>query len=59
MGLSEDEFNKLSELEKDEIRENVVEQFSDVGADMTIDNLSELPIAINYLEHSKEKLTNE
>ncbi|MFC6322850.1 phosphonoacetaldehyde hydrolase [Companilactobacillus baiquanensis] len=58
MGLSEKEFNSLFDEEKESIRQRVVNEFAKVNADIIINNLSELPDAIKFLNQSEEKIAN-
>jgi len=58
MGLSEQEFDSLSDEEKEVIRHRVVNEFANANADIIINNLSELPEAIKFLNQSEEKIAN-
>lgn len=50
MGLSEEEFNDLSQEEKDEANKKAATVFSNCGADYIINNLSELPDLIEKIQ---------
>ena len=50
MGLSEEEFNALSQEEKDEANKKVATVFFYCGADYVINNLSELPGLIEKIQ---------
>lgn len=50
MGLSEEEFNTLSQEEKNEANKKAATVFSNCGADYVINNLSELPDLIEKIQ---------
>lgn len=54
MGLSEEEFNSFTNDEQEQARCYVRRQFESVGADLIINNLSELPDAVRNLNQLKE-----
>ena len=49
MGISHDEFEKLSETEKNQAIENTKQAFYDYGADFTIKTMKELPQLIDKI----------
>ena len=54
MGLSYEEFEELSEEEKEERRRVVRDRFKKAGAYYTINNLKSLPYLINAIQNNKE-----
>lgn len=49
MGLSYDEFNNLSDIEKDKVIKETERKFLDIGADFTIKSMKELPNLIQKI----------
>ncbi len=54
LGLTETEYNEMSENELTELKETTKQRYLDAGADMVVDNICELPSAIEKINRMME-----